>query len=323
MKFIIQKHLKKLKFLVTVLAIVMIGVIFYKNPDILKRLSKISWWYLGALFLVNLLHVITQMINFRALIYALGLKLKAMEALELTMAGRFYNFVFPLKAGNILRSVYLKKVHLFPYKNFLLFMFYQFISFFIVIPLLLALLFFAIPELSLEQKLIYALIALSVSLAAFFLSRGTSLFYKFLKLKKVDFKFENLPIINRFHRLNISLGVISFWFASGLKLYIAFKAVDMDFSLLKCMVVSGSVLIITQLGITPGDMGSKEFIISFAAKLLQLPLGHGLLGAFVDRAAEIMVTVPFGLIYGNKIMKSQSINLKEHMKKEADIQQSS
>ncbi len=310
-----KKSLQRyVKYSLMLLTLVMVAVVFYREQEIFIRLRLIRPKYLVALFFANLLHAVTQSLNFRALIDAQGRTLNQIESFELTMAGRFYNFILPLKAGNVLRSVYLKKIHDFAYRSFLFFMFYQFISFLIIIPLCLSVIFILIDGITVEQRCMYAFLSIGLSITAFLLSKGPTFVKKFLKIKKASFVIEKVPSISTKHWLNVAIGVLLFWFASALKMYVAFKSIDLDFSFLRCCIVSGTVIVITQIGITPGDMGAKEFIIGFAAKLLKLSMAQGLLGAFIDRAAEMFITIPFGIYYSTKILREKSIDIKKHIK---------
>ena len=84
------------------------------------------------------------------------------------------------------------------------------------------------------------------------------------------------------------------YLVTGVRMYIAFRVLDVDVPFWAFMVLAPAAGIAGFISFTPGAFGFREIFITGAAAALGIGVDNGLLGATIDRAVMLVTSVVFG-----------------------------
>ena len=101
----------------------------------------------------------------------------------------------------------------------------------------------------------------------------------------------------------IGLQFLIFILTSGIRLFIAFKALGLEISPLKIILIQSLASFAIIFSITPSDIGIKEGIIAFMASFLDIPHEQAFLAAGLDRVISASLTFVLGIAYSKILLK--------------------
>ncbi|GEM_PF-3402992 len=235
--------------------------------------------------------------NFRVLISFFGINLGFRQWFGLTCMAAMANYLLPVKAGVAAQAVYLKKIYGFRYTDFLSSItgFYA-VTFLVnaVSGVALSFLLFRRGVESAGMILIFFLLFTVVTgVFLFFLYHSTKLSHKLSFVKGFLEGLKNFHGKPRraFYLVISQIGVI---IAIGVRLLIAFRVLGIEIDIVSCMVIALITSFSIFVSVTPGNLGIKEFLVTFSASALGFTPSEGLMVAMLDRGVDIIVSFVTG-----------------------------
>lgn len=272
-----------------------------QNTIALSRLSQVSLIDITSLLVLSIFVLILLGIQFKTLASAFSTHLTTIEWLGLTAINSMLNLAIPAKAGLLVRGMYLKKVHHFPFTEYSKLLVTSHLAMMGLISALgLILLGFIVIEFKLKFGLI--LFFFSILLSLITLTYLTPIIITRAKpswLKSTINLFNIWPTIAHTQKsLWITFGFILILlnFLWAAKLYLCFLILGSTPEFTSILLIQCVVSLSFVVSVTPGNLGIKEAVTAFGATLLGLPAEIALLASLLDRATSMLVIITFGLI---------------------------
>ncbi|MBI4035771.1 flippase-like domain-containing protein [Candidatus Daviesbacteria bacterium] len=144
----------------TVLGVILIYIWsrFVDIPQIISNLSKVNLIYLVPIFLFMLLSPLIRAVRLKVFLTEIT-KIKLLDLIFLNGAAQILNFFIPIRAGEILKGVYLNTQYKLPLGKSVIWIFMDRFVDFLVVLLLTAVLFFVVPT-TLNMKFIMIIIVI-------------------------------------------------------------------------------------------------------------------------------------------------------------------
>jgi len=283
---------------VLILALVIISVFFYicSHREEFARLLTLKLWQYLILSLLVISGIAINGLIMKILVDFLGIKLRVSEWLGLAAITSAGNYLF-FRGGALTKAVYLKKIHRFPYADFL--------SVFGVIHCI-NLLVIGILGIIGSAILCFTHSIFNFTIfIVFVLVFGGALFFMLSVPEKWPF---DIRFTKYFNKLSKSWWMIRNSKAVMLKLIIAsilnllimalrlwaaycFLFYKLLFNQALLLALLGAISVF--LGLVPAGLGIREAVIGFSLKLLGGQVSTGVIAASLDRAVAI---IWFGLL---------------------------
>ena len=302
MPLILFKWIKRL----ITLAIVLVSLyFFYQYKEDFYLISKVSPSLLIALSLLAILSITINGNKLRLITDTFKIELNSYEWLGLAFISSFFNGLV-YKSGSLFTSNYLKEKHNLSYASFV----------------------GALGGDHLMMILINAFIGLGISIYATILSISilpVSIF--FLALVIGIFSLAKNPFVistsknqffdllfrvsDTFHKILQNKLLFKFLFLNnsflalvmGLRLYVACKAIGINFEILDCYIFTTASAFVRLIPMLQSDIGSRELAVGFLSESLGSGFEQGVLATATDRVFEMA----WGLI-GLTVFRNLLIN---------------
>jgi len=295
------RQANRIPFLVSLVALLAIIVYITANRENLELIRQISLINLVILLCIRLAFLVENGIGLDLLARKFGVKLDLTEWFGLAMVTAMGNYLTPFYGGMFSRAVYLKQRHSLPYSSFLSVFTASYLIGFTWIGLV------GIAGILLvgwQTQIFYW------NLLAFFcIVSASTLFLMFgphVKMRtggrigkaianaldgwdliRRDFvliaKLSGLGVVNL---LTIALGVYVSYYALG-------SQVSFGVVLLIAMMATFSLFV----GITPGNLGIQEAIISLSSAYLGVGFNVGILASLLLRAVTLLIVFSLGPVF--------------------------
>ena len=284
--------------LVTLLAIIMYLVANRENFELIRRISLID---LVILLCIRLAFLVENGIGLDLLARKFGVKLSLMEWFGLAMVTAMGNYLTPFYGGMVSRAVYLKQKHTLPYSSFLSVLTASYLISFTLIG------FLGMTGILLvgwETQTFYW------NLFAFFCIVSTStLFLMFgprVKIriggrigKAITNALDGWDLIRRDFVLIAKLsglGLVNL-LTIALGTYVSYHALGSQVSFGVVVLIAMMATFSLFVGITPGNLGIQEAIISFSSAYLGAGFNVGILASLLLRVATLLIVFSLGPVF--------------------------
>ena len=274
---------------------------FINNLADFKQLSFVSPWLLVAITMLFILNYYFIGVITSNLLRPFGVKLKGMEAFQLSIVTGFYNLITPFRGGMAARAIYLKKKYNFSYDNFMATLAASYVLIFLVASLvgMLSTLFIYISS-GIFSWLIFLIFS-----GLFIGMVGTIVIAPKLKERKNRWLNSAIKVVNGWHLIRGNwriIGITSILsllqlIVGALMLYLQFKVfgININYSSALFLATIGSLGIL--IGITPAGLGIQEAITVFSALTIGIGTAEALSVALLGRAVSLTVLFVLGPIY--------------------------
>ena len=309
MSAIIFKWAKRL----TTLAIVFVSLyFFYRYREDFYLIGKVSPTLFIALSFLTILSITTNGNKLRLITELFNIKLNLNEWVGLAFISSFFNGVI-YKSGSVITSNYLKKKYAFSYASFLgalgadhLMMIminaflglgiciYTMISHPQIFPLVFLFLIMVIGIVFLAKNPFELSNSENRLLNAFFRAGET--------LNEI---LQNKLLTKKLFLNNLFLAMVM-----GLRLYIACKAIGINFDILDCYIFTTVSAFVRLIPLLQSDIGSRELAVGFLSESFGSGFKQGVLATAVDRVFEMLWGL-IGMAVFRNLLVSQSIQNKK------------
>jgi uncharacterized membrane protein YbhN (UPF0104 family) len=287
---------------IAVLLVTSFGIVWYlkSNRDLLSALTHVSLAQACWLAVLRVLFLMMNGLFLRTFAGKFQVQLKPVEWLGLAFVTTMGNYIAPFSGGTVARAAYLKNRHRFPYARFVTLLASSYLMTFWVIGVVggLALLTFGKALWAYWQLLVF-FVAVVVLISGLILFPAVRLPGKNRIAKTVNTALAGWILIKNdrillarlvaYTLINVFLNSLSFWVAyDTVGTRISFRS-----ALLVGLLASFSLLI----GITPGNLGIQEAVVSLSSGLLGIGTGEGLLAALLIRGTTLIPTFILGPIF--------------------------
>ncbi len=293
-----KNHKKVIHYLLLFLSVCLFigfGFYIYKHQETFEKLKHID---LGIIFLLIGLHMLNYLflgLSHRYPLLKHNINLKFNEWYGLCTISDVFNLLLPASGGTAIRIMYINKKKKLPMGNILSMSLATVMVGIILLGVIGA--FYCHFHNGQNTQLFFALeiffIATVVgSLITIFAS---DMFLKLLKReKKYDLKqyiFDKKIFINSLLCYVGMLGIHPF------KVYLSFKAIGVDISVISSFEISLMLLCSSFFQILPGNMGVRELTTAYVAQQYGIQFETALLASLVDRAILLLFLFPFGAYF--------------------------
>lgn len=315
----------------TILGIILIYIWsrFVDIPQIISNLSKVNLFFLGPVFLFLLLSPIIRAIRLQVFLSEIK-KIKLLDLIFLNGAAMMLNFFIPIRAGEVVKGVYLNTHYNLPLGKSVIWIFIDRFVDFLAVLLLAAILFFIVPTaLSITFIMIITIILIIALFLTYLtvyqanLARKLFSFLHHLLIEKhikryfdklSTFILESFSILNRHPKdLGLMMGITIFAYAVDAAIwYFTFASLGINQNFLKMYLAQLLSALTYLIPAAPGYIGSAE-----ASGLLIL---SGIFGIAPNLASAMTVlfhvaSAIFVLIFGLISIYSLKIEVGTLLKK--------
>jgi len=292
----------------TTLAIVLVSLyFFYQYKEDFYLIAKVSPTIFIVLLLLVFLSIIINGNKLRNITQSFNIELLLKEWVGLAFISSSLNGVV-YKSGSMITSNYLKRKYGFPYTSFI----GALGADHFMVVLINASVGFGIS--------IYAMTAYPeiFPLTCWFLVVGIALLY--LIINPVNVSRTEKRFLDALSRVTITLNDIFknkklfkklflnnsiLVFLTGLRLFIACKAIGVDFELLHCYLYTTVWAFVRLIPILQSDIGSRELATGFLSEILGSGFKQGILATAVDRIFEMALALVGTTIFKNILFSSR------------------
>ena len=297
LKNIYNKHRWIVSFGIFIGLFLLLAFYMKGKGDTFSLLKKLSIGDVLLLVSVSLLFKFMVGVNFRVLISFFNIKLVFKQWFGLTCVAAMANYVLPAKAGLATQALYLKRTYSFKFTNFISSMAGFYAVTFLVNSLsgifMSGYIFCKGQAAGFEIFIFFCLTAMVTAALL-------SLVYfcpKFsVKFKIIQNFLDGLCNFHNKHKLAffLVLSQVGVILAVGLRLLVAFKVIGIEIDLISCMIIALITSFSIFISITPGNLGIKEFFITFSSNILGISPDQALMVAMIDRAVDVIVSLITG-----------------------------
>ena len=292
----------------TTLAIILVSLyIFYQYREDFYLIAKVSPTIFIALLLLVILSIIINGNKLRNITQSFNIELLLKEWVGLAFISSSLNGVV-YKSGSIITSNYLKRKYGFPYTSFI----GAVGADHFMLVLINASVGFGI---SIYTMTVYPEI---FPITCLFLVVGIALLY--LIINPVNVSRTEKRFLDALSRVTITLNDIFknkklfkklflnnsiLVFLTGLRLFIACKAIGIDFELLHCYLYTTVWAFVRLIPMLQSDIGSRELATGFLSEILGSGFKEGILATAVDRIFEMALALVGTTIFKNILLSSR------------------
>lgn len=287
------------------------GLIYFSDVGkTAEVLSRANFFYISLALLVWFANMVLRTLRWQYLLEKINIRPALIQTMKVFIAGLFISNITPGKTGDPIRSILLKKVQGSKFSKTLSSVIFERVFDVLTTVLLSALgVFVLFPSLSqisfwISVATIFYILAFSAALYIITSEKRTKtaiskiflLFFFIPKINKLKNKISNFSknLYVSFQKykskrivLLTFLCSIFIWLLEGLTLFLAFKALSLEVTLVSTIVIVPVAALISILTFLPGGIGSAEIItVLFFTSLFPLTLAEvtatALLGRFLS-----------------------------------------
>jgi uncharacterized membrane protein YbhN (UPF0104 family) len=300
----------KTKKIIPILVIMatLVLLIFYikNNVNSFKQLTIANPLNLILLSIIILIALYLNGITLKTLMKPFKIKLKSMEAFQLSLITNFYNLITPFRGGAAARAIYLKKKYNFPYVNFLATLSAIYLLIFLVSAII-----GLITLITLKFNLIIFLLFTAIIISTL----AIIIFSPKIKLTKNKWLNRFIKLVNGWHliknnkRIIIITIIISILqiLLTAINNIIAYQIFNISLTLTQALFIAAITNLSIIVAITPGNLGIGDAINVFSANLIGIPLTQAIAAAILLRAVNLIVIFILGPIASYKLMKNEKM----------------
>ena len=310
---------QKLKNLFLMAIVLAAAVFLFSRKENIAYLRQISVSYIFYICCAGLINIGINGYHFNLLLRNFGVNLPFTKWYGISACNSMINYYIPARGANVIRAIYFKREYDLQYsKYFVLLSTSYIISFFVssLLGIVIGVMYSIIQKNFFYRFLILYCILLSFTCIVTVI---------ILWVHKMELRTKSERVNNFVNNINegievsmanvgwalkvILLSVVSILIFS-LQLYLSFAAIGarIDFfqsAMIQCLASFSMVL-----SITPANLGIREGIISFSAKLFGLPLQTAIVAAIVSRSLFIIVIFSSGMIFMRVLSKDYGVFVK-------------
>jgi uncharacterized membrane protein YbhN (UPF0104 family) len=305
------KRFKYTNIFSTLVVVATIVFIFYFAQESRFLIFRNLRGNISYLFLIALVYVVGRVLDglrLNVMAEAFSLKLKRTEWLGLSFIVPYYSLIIP-KGGTIANAAYLKVKHNFTFEKFASFasggLLLTFLvnGFFGIITVFICVIWEGKPG-HLWFLSLFITIFTGANIMMCMPRKGLFYRYKFLsKINSILQGWKNLRS-NRSTVMKLLILQVGILASFALRYYFAFKIFTSGVSYWSVFASSSVTYIANLLSIIPGNLGLREFVISFGAHFMGETIKNGALVSIVDRSVITLISCAFGFYYHTRLMKS-------------------
>lgn len=275
--------------------LVALGFYIYKNQATFQKIKDIN---LGIIFLLIGLHAFNYLLLGLSHRYPLlkhDIKLKFIEWYGLCTISDVFNLLLPASGGTAIRIMYINKKKKLAMGN-ILSMSLATVMVGIMLLGVAGSIYFHLHD-NHQSKLFFALkmFFLATIVGSLLTVFASDYILKILKKeKKYDLK---QYIFDKDIFINSLLCYVGMLAIHPLKVYLSFKAIDVDISVMSSIEISLMLLCSSFFQILPGNMGIRELTTAYVAQQYGIQFETALLASLVDRAILLLFLFPFGAYF--------------------------
>lgn len=312
---IIRRYAKNLLFLSFILLTVWF---LHRNQEKFYALRDVAAADIIVLSGFTFFTFLIMSFQFKILMGIFDIRLKVAEWFGLTMVNSMINYYMPARAGIIARAYYLKNRYGFSYSSYLCLLAGSYIIIYLIssfMALGITVLYYLSSRVFLNTIFYIAMILVIITIISFIIVLK-------IKPEKINICSQRFSAILRnaisgfsyFHSnlksvLIVTVLYIIFIIASALRLYWAFRILDIQPDFMVIIIIQSLVVFSMFISITPGNLFLKEGIIGLLATTSSITLPEALLAASIDRLISILVVFVFGLAYSKYLLKGIDIKI--------------
>lgn len=298
------------------------GLIYFSDIEkIISIFSRTNFFYVGLGLSIWFLGFVLRTIRWKYLLKRININTRFFDTMKVFAAGLFISNLTPMKAGDPIRSVLLKKVHGDKVGVSLSSVFMERI-FDVIATVSLSLLGLFVLTSALSDISFWVYISISIYVGLFSfgifillsekrIRKFTRIFFKILsfipRIKKFEKKIEKFSLnlhksfknykskLLIFNTLMISLIV---WILEGVILFLSFKALGLEVTLISTIIIVPIATLIAILTFLPGGLGSGEIItVMFFTALFPLTLAEVTATVLLGRLLSFWVYAIVGAFF--------------------------
>lgn len=274
-----------------------------------KKIFQLKWHDFIILSLILLFELCIFGWLFKILIRYFNIELRLREWFGLTVLNRYFNYLF-IKLGPVARGVYFKKIYNLPYINFItIFSFLYIIQMFwmVLLSILSMIVLYYKFHIFSVYFFIFLVLVEVITILPFFISKNVLIFLT----KKSQYL---SLIINQWLeiRKRKDLIVKTIFFLTIFILLSSFR-IFLIYSMLFEPIPFPFVIIVTTVGflslivsLTPASLGIKEFLMSYAAKLMGENFVTTAVVVSLDRIIVVIWVFIFGFMFSIWYLKKMN-----------------
>ena len=294
--------------------ILLVGFTFlYIKQESLQPFLNLKVLELLALLSLTYLAFVMMGLAFKYLLKIFDLNLNYREWFGLTVCNTMFNYYLPAKGGTVAKALYLKKKHGFGYSYYLsLVAGATVLGFFLtaVLGLISVVLVYILTNRFLYYLGGFFLVCMAGALFSVVLTH----FMKRLKLKvgqkKIHILIANLKegfsYFSSHRKFALGFCLFSFLFIMlmAVRLYLCFRVLGYDADFLPVVIIRSIAEFSFLISLVPGNLGIKEGIIIFAARIFNIPGDYAIAAAILDRAVSMALIFGLGFMYSKSLLGS-------------------
>ncbi|MDD3475010.1 MAG: lysylphosphatidylglycerol synthase transmembrane domain-containing protein [Candidatus Dojkabacteria bacterium] len=297
-----KKWFKYIKFLLTIVVILLFGIYIYRNPEILTSLKGINPLFIVITMILFLIVFLLEGLFVKITLQAFDKDITVKESFYIATISRIGNYLLPMRAGAIFRATYLKNKYSFEYSKFLSTLYGYYIILFLVyssmgiLSLIIKWIFF--KELYLLLLIFFSVLFITMLLLMFvrvpnkrtiktennFLIKISKFFQKFGQ--GWDTIVKNKKLLKRLILVTVGHIIIN-----TIIIYVEFIALNITIdipNLLLYSSLSGASLLIS---LTPGSLGIREGVFLITSQSIGLVQEQILQLAIIDRGIMFILLI--------------------------------
>ncbi len=297
---------------IATLIFIVVGIGFYlsNNQNLLLSLKNIPISCILILLVIQVLLLVTNGLFLKALTLKFNIHLKMMEWFGLAAVTTMGNYVTPFSGGLLFRATYLKHQHSFSFTKFVTLIYANYLINFWVIGIIGALSILLVDPTGTNRMVLLFFLMVVLILSIIILLPVKKIPGKSKLNRMINSSIDGWLLIKRDKKLltqlisytlaNIILNTLAFWVACG--------ALGFTISLFASVIISLVAAFSIVIKITPANLGIHEAIIGFAAPLIGIGAGEGLMTALVIRGTGIIVIFSLGTLFSYLLTKQLKMN---------------
>lgn len=284
--------------LLLLLSMILIAGIVSSLKNSSNVLNELSHLNLEILLLLILTHAVSFI--FLALTQAMPLKknnisLHFREYYGLLTVSELFNLVLPANGGSAIRMMYLKEKKALPIRQFLSMNFAILLIGFTMLGIVGTFYFqYFLNKNDSVFKLLES-IFISLALCGILLLIISEILGRLFKIKR---KYSpKIYLLDTKLNFKLTISWIIFFALYPVKIYLSFKAINLNIGFYEAFELSLILLITTFFQILPGNLGIKELVTVYISSHYGISLETALMASLIDRAAMTIYLLPLGSYY--------------------------
>ncbi|MGK0367769.1 MAG: uncharacterized membrane protein YbhN (UPF0104 family) [Thermoproteota archaeon] len=287
--------MNKIRLNLVITILVLIGLIAFclNKQESFAHVKDVKLLYFLPLLFSQLLNYF-----FMGLIYSSPLKhfnisLTHKEAFALSNSSSLFNLLLPAKLGSIIRWIYLKRKFGFKFIDFTYINITVTLTGLMLLGLMGFITYYNLENFPIDSHKV-SLVFLAIFITAF--SINVFPIEKLIKSEKIKELKQVHLFKNKQTLLQIVLFMCGVCFLYPIKFYLSYLAIGIEIPMIKSIVVSISVLLLSNFQLLPGNLGTREAVVTLFSSYLGISPELAVLGTLVERSSQYLYLTVFGLL---------------------------